>query len=189
MKILNLGCGGLLMENAINVDRDYPPDAVLPKGAVYIESDIFHYLHATDPCTIDEVHLYYVLEHFTLPEVLEITWLINRALKIGGKVFAVVPDFCTISQHYIGLTDEKKLEFMLRTFYEICGGPTDFHRTLWDEPLIRFLFESDGFSVESLSRKVGGKEMGIHFSCTKVENNTLSREEIEKLKNEKPLEI
>ncbi|MHC4750066.1 MAG: class I SAM-dependent methyltransferase [Planctomycetota bacterium] len=183
MKILNLGCGGLLMENAINVDRNYPPDSDMPVGATYVESDIFEYLHSIDPCTVDEIHLYYVLEHFTLPQLLEVTWLINRALKINGKVFAVVPDFYVISQHYVNLTQEKALEFLLRSFYEVCGDPSDFHKTLWDEPLIKFLFETDGFTLEKLIRNVGGKALSIFFSCTKVANNSLSREEIKKLKN------
>ena len=80
--ILNLGCGDAKMEGAINVDY-----ADLPTADMNFDLEKFPY--PFEDSSVDEVHLYFVLEH--LVKQMEVIAEIYRILKPGGMFYIRVP--------------------------------------------------------------------------------------------------
>lgn len=92
-KILNIGCGKTRIPNSIGIDYTKIDDFV----------DIVHDLNIVPypfkSSSIDEIHLYHVLEH--LPNSLKVMEEFYRILKTGGLLFIRVPHFSSLA----GFTD------------------------------------------------------------------------------------
>lgn len=80
--ILNLGCGNAIMPGAINIDK-----IKLPGVDLVFDLEKFPYPFKDN--TIDEVHLYFVLEH--LDDHVKVIEEIFRILKRGGRAYIRVP--------------------------------------------------------------------------------------------------
>lgn len=80
--ILNFGCGDTYMPKAVNIDR-----IKLPNVDSTFDFEKFPYPFADS--SVDEIHLYFVLEHLT--NHLRVMEELYRILKKGGKLFIRVP--------------------------------------------------------------------------------------------------
>lgn len=157
--ILNLGCGETIIPDAINVDQ-------IEREGI-IKADVFDYLKSVKKHSVDEIHLYYLLEHLTLTELLEFTYYLNRALKLNGRIFGMLPDFDAIVQTYDG-----SVEWFFKYHYEVCSTrETTLHASLWNENFLNFIFERDGFKLVRIVKNTGTRKVGMFFELLKVENN------------------
>ncbi|MBW7955744.1 class I SAM-dependent methyltransferase [Patescibacteria group bacterium] len=87
-KILNIGCGNTRIPGSIGVDRVAIPDFV----DVVHDLDQVPYPFAKN--SIDEIHMYHVLEH--LHEPLRKIEELHRILKPGGTLYMRVPHFSSL---------------------------------------------------------------------------------------------
>jgi predicted SAM-dependent methyltransferase len=83
--LVNLGSGQKKMQGFVNVDinPDNNPDVV---------ASALDYLESLADESVDEVHMYHVLEHFAKPEALEVLENTQRVLKKDGLVVVECPD-------------------------------------------------------------------------------------------------
>ena len=163
-KVINLGCGNLIISGAENVDK--------AGGVGVIEKDVFDYLRDVPLDYAKEIHVYYLLEHMSLTELLELTYLMNNVLILGGKVKGIVPD-CEeiISRFPTKGAYFEKIEWFLKYHYEICGTKDEtLHATCWSEDFLKFIFKRDGFKITKIEKHVGSKNVGLYFEATKVEH-------------------
>lgn len=87
-KILNIGCGKTRIPHSVGVD------CVKIPGFVDVVHDLNQLPYPFTASTIDEIHLYHVLEH--LHDSLRVMEELQRILKPGGKVFIRVPHFSSM---------------------------------------------------------------------------------------------
>lgn len=87
-KVLNLGCGKVRIPGSIGVDR------VKIEGYVDIVHDLDILPYPFEDNSIDEIHLYHVLEHLHSP-IRKLEEL-HRILKPGGVLHIRVPHFSSM---------------------------------------------------------------------------------------------
>ncbi len=86
--VVNLGCGKVRIPNSIGVDR------VKIENYVDIVHDLDTIPYPFKNDSIDEIHMYHVLEH--LNEPIKKIEEIHRILKKGGKLYLRVPHFSSM---------------------------------------------------------------------------------------------
>ncbi|OGG01669.1 hypothetical protein A2Z33_05505 [Candidatus Gottesmanbacteria bacterium RBG_16_52_11] len=87
-KVLNLGCGLVRIPGTIGVDR------IMIEDFVDIVHDLNDIPYPFQKNSVDEIHMYHVLEHLINPvQVLE---EIHRILKPGGLLHLRVPHFSSM---------------------------------------------------------------------------------------------
>lgn len=167
--IINLGCGEEVMPNATNIDKH-----VIKDGVTNI--DIITFLKQCDRHSVDEFHMYYVLEHFTLVEIQELTYLLNNALKLNGMVIGIVPDIEQMARTYPGDgTLLERVEWIHKYHYEICSVREEtLHAMVFSLEFLDHLFKRDGFVIRSHKKGVGSKDVGLYFEIQKTQNTTWS---------------
>lgn len=174
--ILNLGCGNKLLPGAINVDITEPNCDL--EGFTFVKHDIINYLETFPIETASEIHLYYILEHLSFPNANYLTFLLNKSLKMGGRVVGVTDDFESIVERYYPLTKIPGEKGRLERLTEMHGllwelydeENTTFHKSIWTKELLDFVFMKDGFKKGLFSRYVGARSVGIFFTFKKKEN-------------------
>jgi predicted SAM-dependent methyltransferase len=90
---LHLGCGDKHIENYINIDIRYLPGVD--------EVNNVRFLRKYKDNTIDEIYASHVLEHFSRWEYKNVLKRWFEILKPGGVLRLAVPDFDSITNHYI----------------------------------------------------------------------------------------
>lgn len=121
---LNLGAGDLPLKGYVNLDG-IRGEAIFPLEYV--------------GC-VDEIRASHVLEHFPHGMALEVLKNWAGALKPGGRLRVAVPDFKVIAERYLAGDDIDSQRY-------IMGGQVDkldFHRTLYDEELLRSAMRAAG---------------------------------------------
>jgi len=87
-KIIHLGCGKTKIPNSLGVD------SIKIKGFVDVVHNLNTFPYPFQTNSIDEIHMYHVLEHLENPiKVLE---EIHRILKLAGKLYFRVPHFSSM---------------------------------------------------------------------------------------------
>jgi SAM-dependent methyltransferase len=86
--IVNLGCGTVRLPNSIGVDR------VKIKGFVDKVHDLDKVPYPFKSNSVDEIHMYHVLEHLQQP--IKKMEEIHRILKPKGKIYIRVPHFSSM---------------------------------------------------------------------------------------------
>lgn len=147
---LNLGCG---------IGDDGKPISVT--GFIDIDhklgSEVYPLAYADG--TVDEIRASHVFEHFSQKEVKLVleNWIAK--LKPGGVLRIAVPDFRTIAKEYLAGANLPIMGFVM-------GGQVDaddFHKTLFDETLLRELMMSCGLigirrwesEIDDCARRLG----------------------------------
>ncbi|MDD4890974.1 MAG: hypothetical protein PHU85_13720 [Phycisphaerae bacterium] len=124
---LNLGAGDIPLDGHENLDRKngqeiYPLD--VPDGSC------------------DEIRASHVLEHFGRAEVPQVVNHWVQKLKVGGVLKIAVPDFKKVASNYLDGKEEPTAGYVM-------GGQTDendFHRSLFDEELLRRVMTEAGIT-------------------------------------------
>jgi predicted SAM-dependent methyltransferase len=96
--------------------------------------------------SVDLIYASHLLEHFGRYEVELVLREWFRVLKPGGVIRIAVPDFAAVVSLY---EQEGLKDGMSGLVGLICGGQRnqyDFHKTIFDEPYLRFLLAKVGFS-------------------------------------------
>lgn len=176
MKILNLGCGNKLIENATNIDLIEPTIDYSAKTK-FIKTDIISFLEKCQAGTYDEIRMTYVLEHFSLEEVEELTFLLNKALKMGGLFKGITENFDSMCKLY--MSKEEPLDrlttilSLIYNIYNVEGGElatqgSSFHKSIWSRELLQMMFGRDGFELMKIVENIGSRHCGIFFEFEKV---------------------
>jgi len=87
-RVINLGCGKTKIPGSIGMDR------VNILGYVDIVHDLNKFPYPQTKNSVDEVHMYHVLEHLDKP--IKVIEEIHRILKNGGKLYIRVPHFSSM---------------------------------------------------------------------------------------------
>ncbi|MDD5731928.1 MAG: class I SAM-dependent methyltransferase [Patescibacteria group bacterium] len=87
-KILNIGCGTTRIPDSIGVDRTFID------GFVDVVHDLNMVPYPFENSSIDEIHMYHVLEH--LDEPIKKIEEMHRILKAGGILYIRVPHFSSM---------------------------------------------------------------------------------------------
>jgi len=175
-KVLNLGCGNKLIEYADNVDL-IKPFVDYSDKCNFIQADIVEFLESVSPGTYDIIFMTYVLEHFTLEEVGELSFLLNKALKIGGIFKGITECFDSMCKIYMSKEEPlDRLTTILSLMYNLFNieggdlatqGPS-YHKSIWTEELLVNVFGTDGFELVKSLENVGSRKCGIYFELKKI---------------------
>ena len=163
---LNLGCGSLLMKNAINVDSSSPNN--LSEEYVFVKEDVIQYLKKCNREQFSKVFMFYFLEHLDYQQVTYLTYLLNHVLKMGGEVIGVTEDFDEICQQYLNY---KNRILAIESFrYNVLsdGIVETVHKSLWNKELLTLYFGIDGFHLFDLQQRVGSRNVGMFFKFKKI---------------------
>ena len=164
-KILNLGSGNRLIKDALNVD-------LLPiEHPNYVKADILEFLREKAYLEEwDEIHLHYCIEHFNLKQVEEILWRCWEALKCGGRIVILTDDFDSLVKKYLELKEKKGgLYAYLSIHYNLfCEEDSTHHKVCFNQDLLTFMLEQQGFEIEKIIREVGS--LGTSILVVGVKN-------------------
>ena len=132
---LNIGCGTLLRDDAINMDIRRLPDTVcgdiraLPFGDNYF----------------DEVYAIDIIEHMTAADGAKALCEVARVLKPNGKCFFQLPSLRGIAEAYAAGASAEKVSWWL------FGGQDykeNFHFAVYDEDSFRRALLRSGLTPE-----------------------------------------
>lgn len=136
---LHLGCGKRHIAGFYHVDiQPYPH--VDHVGAV-------EKLDFIADGTVELIYACHVLEHFGRFQVIDVLREWYRVLRPGGVLRLAVPDFAACAAIYY---EEGLKDGLSGLVGLVCGGQrdaTDFHRMIFDAPLLSGLLFQSGFSA------------------------------------------
>ena len=177
-KILNLGCGRRLIKGALNVDLlDIDRED-------YIKSDVLEFLRKKAYLEEwDEIHLHHIIEHFDFETAGEILFRCWEALKCGGRIVVITPDFDALVRRYLELKEKVgEMKAYLSVHYDIFStGEFTHHKICFVPELLQFLLEEVGFEVERLERGSGSLGVEIFVVGRKVCKSKSRRKFLEEL--------
>ena len=166
---LNVGCGSRLLPGYINIDLYAPPS--IPDDCEFRKGDARDLSWLLD-ASVDEIHAEFILEHFTLPEVLDMLYQFWRVLKKTGRLYILVPDFGTISHTVLQSPSDLVISFyaacyILNTFInDSCADSSSPHKSLWTKQSLEKALDLEGFEVEVMNN-IGKWRWGLGCWATK----------------------
>ena len=144
---LNLGCGGRLLEDYVNIDSVGFGDK--DSGRFTTQMDVRSLEYSDD--TVDEILAEFVLEHIPYFEVAETIWEWWRVLKPGGTLKIMVPDFDIICREWLdGNLSYHMLHCQLFNSPIINPKKITPHYNAFNKTFLRELLEQEGFEIESM---------------------------------------
>jgi len=169
---LNIGAGGDLREDYVNIDRHTKEEIEarygykIPNNITIQNYDIFNLPYANE--TVDEVLCLGFLEHLSFEDEGKFFKEVKRVLKSGGTFHFTVPDFDNLCNQWMKAKDDFKEFYQLRTdehwfgqgnrnmnnkwgyllafFFGNQNGQGQFHRNAYTEKKIECIMELLGFS-------------------------------------------
>lgn len=95
---LHLGCGENYLDGYVNID--YPPsEHSVMNVRVDVQADLSHLTFP--PCTVDEIRLHHVFEHFPRTTALALLIRWHQWLKVGGTLRIETPDFLGSAKNFL----------------------------------------------------------------------------------------
>lgn len=171
---LNIGAGGDLRENYINIDRHSREEIEarygykIPRNITIQNYDIFNLPYENE--TIDEVLCLGFLEHLSFEDEGKFFKEVKRVLRSGATFHFTVPDFDNLCRQWLCAHDEFKQFYELRTdehwfgqgnrnmnnkwgyltafFFGNQNGEGQFHRNAYTIKKIENIMGILGFSYE-----------------------------------------
>jgi hypothetical protein len=143
----------------VNLDLNYYNNAPLagvetsyinrpegPNGDIYYcNEDVFKFLERTI-MNFDLITIYRFLEHVSFTQVLYFIYLVSTAVRIGGLVDVIVPNYQTLGNLlYQDNVDDPKFEeknILLTT--ELLNEPSNPHASIWTPPRAPYFWEYEG---------------------------------------------
>lgn len=152
---LNLGCGGNLKKDYLNIDVKKETEIPNPNKYDYREGDCGD-LHFISDKSVDEIYTKYLIEHIHVLDIKEYLFEWRRVLKEDGELVLIFPDFDKIVNAYSHCKELQTLDdFMelLSLIYHLLN-PTqknlvksDQHRSIATIKLITVMLNSEGFKI------------------------------------------
>lgn len=133
---LNIGCGPTRIDGEIGIDR------YTTKSADVVAD--MRYLPFPDN-SIDFIRCDHVLEHQPVRDVLQVLMESYRCLKSEGTLRIGVPD---LTETFIDFLETKELIRKVQILRNIYGSethPGEYHKSGFDEQILRNLLETVGF--------------------------------------------
>ena len=153
---LNLGCGNIVLDGYLNVDR-----RALPGVDIVAEVDDLPF----GPGEVDEIFSAHLLEHFPKEQLRrEILPYFYNLLKVGGKFQAIVPDGQEMTKRAAALPDYFE-SFRLVTF----GGQDydgDFHFNMFSPESLSKLLEEAGFKNIAVIERARKNDICYEFELS-----------------------
>lgn len=154
---LNLGCGNVLLDGWINVDKF----TLTHKGKKnFVEADLMRLPFERD--FADYVLLDNVLEHFPIADVPQVLMECRRVLKPNGHLVVFVPDFNDIMQMWQETQNTGFNPYNYRWAAELVYGNQmndgEYHRVAMEPRYLNYVFHIAGFhKFEMIGCPRGGK--------------------------------
>lgn len=171
---LHLGCGGERFKGWINVDL-YPFDASdsSRSGAdIDVEMDILE-LDCPDN-SVDNILMVHVFEHFVRWDGIRLLEQCYRVLKPQGRLYIETPDLDKCIEIYLKGGSERHMQTPIGSlnigFTQLYGNQWDeldyeTHRYVWTQRELRYVAESIGWTVESLTNDAKFHVKGRDIFC------------------------
>lgn len=182
---LNLGCGDDLRKGFLNIDIEpnhtKPSDensvVILSPGDEYLSSeldsqtyflqgDITELDQLVGFGTADHIKALYVVEHIPVDKLYSMFWSWNRALKMGGTIEIVVPDFEALIEYY--QRDKSLTTFRVMVYELVSSLESTPHTACWTPEWLEHFLQAEGFDVVKVDRKVGARDLGFRVEAVKV---------------------
>lgn len=142
----------------------------------WTSSDVFEFL-ANYKYQFDNISLYRFLEHVTKPDIQGFIYLLSTAIKIGGIVDVIVPNFETLANMILGenLTDKVRHADWERhdttLTYELLNEPSMPHASIWTPARLKYFFElEERFEFHFMNEKYefDGRDLYIRIKFKRV---------------------
>jgi len=145
----------------VQLDKMYwainPPNVIETEHAMWLENpkdknvichtdlDVFEFL-GNYKFQFDNISCYRFLEHITKTEIQTFIYLLSTALKVGGELDIIVPNYETLADMIltenlddkVKHSDWEKHDTMLT--YELLNEPSMPHASIWTPARIRYFF-------------------------------------------------
>lgn len=109
---VNLGCGNIILDGWVNVDK-YNPKA-------NVQADVLDLPFEDN--SVDEVLLSHVIEHVSYRKTVDLLEEIHRILKPSGKFFIAYPDWKGCMEAFMENRNGERWKWWVQTLY---GSQTD----------------------------------------------------------------
>jgi len=138
---LNIGCGKRILDGYDNIDSQ-------PFGDKVIVMDVRNLQYVDG--SVDEILAEFILEHLPYAETQEIIWSWWMALKPGGTLKLLVPDFDMIAKEWLaGNLSRNILHFQL--YCSVINPKRQMgHLCTFDKKYLKELLEGEGFRIVSM---------------------------------------
>lgn len=135
---LHLGCGDIDIRGYVNIDGRNAKH-------IHVVSDGFNLNEFTD-CSVSEIYLCHVLEHFSFSEAKCLLKRINNKLINGGSVRLSVPDFDKLIDVY--LKNDRNIVWIKHPLMGGQGYDFNFHKSLYNRESLYSLLEDCGYEAQ-----------------------------------------
>jgi predicted SAM-dependent methyltransferase len=192
--ILNLGAGKLLPLDVkdpnfiINIDTGYFGGENLASLGpmvgrwidedrcknrnMYLDDDVFKVLNGIN-FQADRIVAYRFLEHIPENDVLSSIYQISTALKIGGTLDIIVPNYKTLANMLLNekVLDVDFLKHNITLTYELLNEPSCPHASIWTRDRVDFFFTYEGrFRIKHLVEdyEFDGRDIYLRFMAERI---------------------
>lgn len=194
--ILNLGAGKLLpleLKNPyflINIDTGYFTGERLadlrdmvtrwsiedePRDKsriIYLDDDVFKVLNGIN-FQVDKIVAYRFLEHIPESDVLSAIYQMSTALKIGGILDIIVPNYKILANMLLNekVLDIDFLKHNITLTYELLNEPSCPHASIWTKERANFFFTYEGrFRLMHLDEnfEFDGRDIYLRFIAERI---------------------
>lgn len=141
---LNLGCGGRILKDFINVDEYYSPKGKPPKN--FVKGNVLNL--PFPPEYADYVVMDNVLEHIPMKDIPQVLWELKRVLKTGGRAVIMVPDFEYLAKAFLEVNstmfEPLQYKYVAEMIYGNQVHAGEFHQTPMSPGYLNFVLRMVG---------------------------------------------
>jgi len=175
---LHLGCGQRYFKGYVNIDYPMTEHTVQEKSVADVQADLLKLRY--DACTIEEVRLHHVFEHFSRPVACALLTNWYSWLKPGGIVHIEVPDFARTARKVLsGFTNDQLRHVGLRHIFGSQEAHWAVHFEGYSKTLLSKMLERFGYEVKEVKKNAWKGTYNIEVIAAKGSGN-LSKEAMEK---------
>lgn len=156
---LNLGCGDMLLDGYINVDKyDDHADRQWDAVALPLSSN-----------SVDEIYSSHLIEHFDFHQGQQVLKEWKRVLKEGGVLGIETPDFLASCKKFVNANEQERVE-LYSHFFSTPWIDGQVHKFLYTPVQMRWTLEQLGFKEihqERALRYIDREDICMKFVCRK----------------------
>lgn len=160
----------IIKTHSIINDLKYPIEKYIE---YYLDLDVYEFLERYH-IPFDGITIYRFLEHVPKVQVLYFIYLLSTAIKIGGYVDVIVPDYKNLAKRIIEedvCSKEFESEDIITTF-ELLNEPTcSPHASIWTSDRAKHFFELEGrFVIQECIENYNfdGRDIYLRFLAKRV---------------------